>query len=196
MKGECVRMFRCGFIFNRFLAMEIEEIVPELPLPPPPPPDVPPDDGDQLTDVVVEMLAMDLGPVGDGEVEQIPLEPPTKARKVQVQLGAMFGWSSTAKRITDEQLADVAAAERSMQMARSHIVAERLQEPDPDVGTPVKNGSRDRFGNLRSKVGGRPKKDPALAKMNPTANRKKPGERLRREFPAAELLRMIKNVKD
>jgi len=176
--------------------VDMEQIVLELPPPPLPPPVDPADGGETLADAEFEMLSLDLVPVADAEVEQIPLEPAQKVRKKQIQLGAMFGWSSCAKRITDEQLADHAAAETSMQMARSQIVAERLHEPDLDVGPPVKNGSRDRFGNLRSKVGGRPKKNDEDPKKRARANRKMPGEILRKEFPATELLRMIKDVKE
>ena len=173
----------------------MEQIALELPPPPLPPPADPADGGDTLTDAELLQIVPDLDPLADAKASSSSAgEQPAKVRKVQTQLGAMFGWGSCSKRITDEQLADHAAAEAAMQMARLQMVAERAQQSDADVGTLVKNGSRDRFGNLRSKFGGRPKKN--VEDNKKSTNRKMPGSMPRKEYPATELLRMIKEVKE
>ena len=78
------------------------------------------------------------------------------------------------------------------------------EEEAMEVGRPfVKNGSRDRWGNLRRSVGGRPKKRvledhteaPAGLKEDGKGNRKRAGCRSRTEFSAHEKITMCKKVR-
>ena len=64
----------------------------------------------------------------------------------------------------------------------------------------VPNGSRDRYGQPRKNVGGRPKKNAGLAEellgaAKKKSNRKIPGSRARREFSARENIQMVATIK-
>ena len=62
----------------------------------------------------------------------------------------------------------------------------------------VKNGSRDRFGNLRKNAGGRPKKivDPAQPKAKTPAKKIGQTEILRKEYHATEKIAMIDRYRE
>ena len=121
-----------------------------------------------------------------------------------MSLGAMFGWSSSKALIPEDRVEDRLVALEGMKMAELQSKA----EIPVGAGPAVKNGSRDRFGNLRKNVGGRPKKMsqaevvPAKAPedegdtQKKPANRKVPGESFRNEPPATEKLRMIRELQE
>ena len=115
--------------------------------------------------------------------------------KRQVRLDRLWGFASSA--VPDQEVkvaaavANVAVSEVKREVALMDEF--RADEVDKEF---VKHGSRDRWGNLRARVGGRPKKVAARkAFLQRRSNRRVPGSAFRKEFPASEKLRMIEDIK-
>ena len=102
-------------------------------------------------------------------IDQIFVTPKKKARGEEIMVEAAVARASPVK--IDEE---IARAETAAAMGREF----------------VKNGSRDRYGNLRSNQGGRPKKVVQQI-LKQKSNRKAPGVRTRSERGATEKLKMI-----
>ena len=107
----------------------------------------------------------------------------------QVRLDRL--WGTASAQVPDAQVvASAATKEVDVAYTKQELQAEDLAEA---IGKDfVKNGSRDRFGEVRRNVGGRPKKLEVLG-VTPTnrpSNRRGPGSRKNTEFGAREKLKM------
>ena len=111
----------------------------------------------------------------------------------QIRLDRLWG-SSSAKTPDAEIAASSIAHKVDVQGAKKEV--QEIEEKELQGQAFVKNGSRDRFGQVRKNPGGRPKKV-VLAGVAPppkASNRKVPGAQ-RAEFGAREKLQMIKVVR-
>jgi hypothetical protein len=105
----------------------------------------------------------------------------------QVKLGSCW---KVAHR---EPLSDVASAATKIDVAAAAREVRIEREAAKDGEHFVNNGNRDRYGNQRQNVGGRPKK------VNPqvlSSNRRVAGNPKRNEFSAVEKIQMIEKIKN
>ena len=102
-------------------------------------------------------------------------------RRTQARLDVLWGLSPRADR--DEKI-------QVSKETKEELDCRKFAE---EVGVEyVKNGSRDRYGNLRRNIGGRPRKELDL-KFSPS-NRRSVGKKKRMEFGAVEKIEMLKKV--
>ena len=106
-------------------------------------------------------------------------------------------WGLPTAQVSDEQVAQAALipAAPSKGTKREYFETQFAQEIGKEF---VPNGSKDKFGNLRKNIGGRPKMlvaSPVKFKAQ-SSNRRQAGRRARMEFSAPEKLQMLQRVKD
>ena len=106
-------------------------------------------------------------------------------------------WGLPTAQVSDEQVAQAALipAAPSKETKREYFETQFAQEIGKEF---VPNGSKDKFGNLRKNIGGRPKMLVASpVKFNAqSSNRRLAGRRAKMEFSAPEKLQMLQKVKD
>ena len=112
----------------------------------------------------------------------------------QIRLDRLWGLPSA--KISDgevEQAALISAAP-SRGTKREFLELQFAEEVGKEF---VPNGSKDKFGNLRKNIGGRPKHPTSPVKLEKiSSNRRQPGKSAKREFSAPEKLQMLQKVKD
>ena len=105
-------------------------------------------------------------------------------------------WALPSAKFSDgevEQAALISAAP-SRGTKREFLESQFAEEVGKEF---VPNGSRNKFGNFRKNIGGRPKLPTSPVKLEKiSSNRRQPGSRGRREFSAPEKLQMLQKVKD
>ncbi len=135
---------------------------------------------------------------GGEEGEQVAdtARPPPPKRLKQLGLEALFGKKASSASLSSVDL-EVEETKEKLQQKMTHAEREAALKDRLELEGQVyvKSGSRDKFGKMRSNVGGRPRKerlDMSGAKAGiQGSNRRRPGLRAaRREFPAPELLAM------
>ena len=114
--------------------------------------------------------AEDVVEVGSSQ-EKVPEAVSTPKRKHQATLGRCFGWSEHRSPKSDEVLEEEHSA--SKKRSRQEEEAAFKKQVEESGGVSVKLGSRDKFGNLRTIVGGRPR-GPAQGVAASPSNRKLP----------------------
>ena len=109
----------------------------------------------------------------------------------QTRLDTLWKWSSAAQQLEDHAKHEEGVPQ--LPRAPSRCTKNEFLECQfaQEVGKQyVQNGSRDKYGNLRRNVGGRPKLQ--LEKMS--SNRRQPGKRGKIEFSAPEKLQMLEKL--
>ena len=137
----------------------------------------------------------------DAQVSQQLVEVPQVKRKRQMRLGAMFQWKDAEGSLSEAAVKVEVAKEKiqnKMSFAEKEAALKQMCEVEGEVY--VKNGSRDRWGNLRSNKGGRPRKaavDQTGVSAGFTSNRSVPGDKRRRnEVSAAAKVAMAELIED
>ena len=119
-------------------------------------------------------------------------------------MDGFFGGSPTkqvAAPLSKEEELKKAIEEASSSPTKTIKLEDELRMSSEEDGRIfVPNGSRDRYGQPRKNVGGRPKKNAGLAEellgaAKKKSNRKIPGSRARREFSAREKIQMVATIK-
>ena len=119
-------------------------------------------------------------------------------------MDGFFGGSPTqqiAAPLSKEEELKKAIEEASSSPTKTIKLEDELRTSSEEDGRIfVPNGSRDRYGQPRKNVGGRPKKNTGLAEeflgtAKNKSNRKTPGDRARREFSANEKIQMVATIK-
>ena len=122
----------------------------------------------------------------------------------QSALHGFFGSSPTkevAASLSKEEELKQAVKEATASPSKAIKLEDELRMSSEEVGRIfVPNGSRDRYGQPRKNVGGRPKKNAGLEEellgaAKKKSNRKVPGSRARKEFSAGEKIQLVANIK-
>jgi hypothetical protein len=112
----------------------------------------------------------------------------------QVRLDRM--WVIRGRATPDDGQVAIAAAAKEVDISACRKEVDMEQDATHIGGQFVSNGNRDRFGQQRQNVGGRPKKVNPADGLGLSSNRRVAGKPRRKEFGASEKLQMILKAKN